>query len=550
MDNGLSFYFKVNNIPIFMKGTNWIPAHILPEKSANEMRVKSLLQAARDAKMNMIRVWGGGVYESDYFYDLADKYGIFIWQDMMFACAMYPASDNFLHNVRMEVKQQIRRIQHHPSIALFATNNENEVALRQNWYGTNAEFDKYAQDYVNLYIKTVVDEIRKIDKTRIVLVSSPSNGNWNKDKDPYGISTDPQSQHFGDIHYYPLNTNSWKSSTFHQPRFASEYGFQSYPHGWKDVARKNDSIVDLISHRQHHPLNSTLIIYLVQENLNVDFSALEWHDQVYLSQISQAIALKTETEVYRSGRGNFMNTMGALYWQLNDVWIAPSWSSIEFNGNYKIIHYWIRDIFASQSIITQFNMLRKLVIYGVSDEINVANKSMTVKMNVYKWDGLSVKDVREWKFDMISNAVTPVVTFDLYQYMHDMNFNVYDYFMLFHLYDNSDDSYVVAKNFIFPGDYQNLNNVNDPGIEIRLSSNRCEKSEHRVTIEIKIKSPAIFIFITLDHEFIKQYQLSNNGFIQVDPIQTIQMTFKNPECKWTVVKEELNVKTLNHFLKN
>jgi beta-mannosidase len=154
-----------------------------------------------------------------------------------------------------------------------------------------------------------------------------------------------------------MNTNSWNPATFHQPRFASEYGFQSYPAGWKEIARETDDIKELISHRQHHPLNSTLIIYLVQQNLNVDFESLHWQDQVYLSQVSQAMALKVETEVYRSGRGSFMNTMGALYWQLNDVWVAPSWSSIEYNGNHKIVHHWMKKVFESVGIITQVKIV-------------------------------------------------------------------------------------------------------------------------------------------------------------------------------------------------
>lgn len=144
MDNGLSFYFRVNKIPIFMKGSNWIPAHILPEKSVNQAKVTELLEAARDAKMNMLRVWGGGVYESELFYELADRFGILIWQDMMFACAMYPTGD-FLKSVRVEINQQIRRIQHHASIALFAGNNENEAALRQNWYGTDGNYSMFAK---------------------------------------------------------------------------------------------------------------------------------------------------------------------------------------------------------------------------------------------------------------------------------------------------------------------------------------------------------------------------------------------------------------------
>lgn len=201
MDNGLSFFFKVNGEPIFMKGSNWIPAHILPEKSYEKEKVKELLQAARDANMNMLRVWGGGVYESDYFYSLADEYGILMWQDFMFACAMYPSDEDFLDSVRLEVKMNVRRMQYHPSIAIWATNNENEVALRQNWYGTQSRFEGFADEYRKLYVDTVTDEIKKQDPSREVLTSSPSNGNYNGDRE-FGIGTNPQDPHFGDIHFY------------------------------------------------------------------------------------------------------------------------------------------------------------------------------------------------------------------------------------------------------------------------------------------------------------------------------------------------------------
>lgn len=349
MSNGLSFFFKVNGIAMFMKGSNWIPAHILPEKTASKQKVKELLLATRDANMNMLRVWGGGVYESDYFYSLADEYGILIWQDMMFACAMYPSDQDFIDNVRLEVKQQVRRLQYHPSIALFATNNENEVALRQNWYGTNSKFLEFAEDYRKLYVETIVDEIKKNDPSSVVLTSSPSNG-AHIDSDN-GIGNDPQNPHFGDIHFYIVDHNAWKAENFHQPRFTSEYGFQSFPGGWKAVTREGDNLTELIDHRQHHPLKSKPISFLVEENLKVNFDSLSWSSKIYLSQLSQAMAMKTETEVYRSGRGTFMNTMGALYWQLNDVWVAPSWSSIEYNGNYKVSQSFNR----TKSLINTFS---------------------------------------------------------------------------------------------------------------------------------------------------------------------------------------------------
>lgn len=545
MLNGLSFYFKVNGIPMFMKGSNWIPSHILPEKSFDKGKIKELLKATRDANMNMLRVWGGGLYESDYFYSLADEYGIMIWQDMMFACAMYPAENDFLDSVRLEVKNQVRRLQYHASIALFATNNENEAALRQNWYGTNSQFESFATDYRKLYVETVTDEIKKHDLTRDVLTSSPSNGNYNGDRE-FGIGIDPQNPHYGDIHFYVVDQNAWKPQTFHQPRFSSEYGFQSFPTDWSSATRAGDNLTALIDHRQHHPLKSHPINFLVEENLNVNFDSLDWSDKIYLSQLSQAIAIKTETEVYRSGRGSFMNTMGALYWQLNDIWVAPSWSSIEYNGNFKILHHWLQEMFAPQSLIAHLSLLNKLKIYVVSDEINVNPKPVTVKMNLYKWDDFKVVRSRDWKCNMTANAVTLVNELDVTQFMSNHSYDIAEYMTEFLLIEDS-SSRVLSTTFSFPESFKNVKSVGNPKPVLRLSSNKCEKGSHKISLEVKIETPAIFMSVAFVHDTIKKYRFSMNGFMQISPIQIVEVTFKNPECEHTITTANFLFKTLNQF---
>lgn len=543
---GLSFYFKVNGIPIFMKGSNWIPAHILPEKSYETAKIKELLLATRDANMNMLRVWGGGVYESNYFYSLADEYGILIWQDMMFACAMYPSDEKFLDSVRQETKWAVRRLQHHPSIAIFATNNENEVALAQNWYGTNARFEEFADDYRKLYVETVTNEIKNVDPTRGVLTSSPSNGDFDGDR-KFGIGMNAQDPNYGDIHFYIVDLNGWLPKNYHQPRFSSEYGFQSFPAGWSEVLREGDNQTALVDHRQHHPLKSKPISFLVEENLNVHFDSLDWDEKIYLSQLSQAMAIKTETEVYRSGRNTFANTMGALYWQLNDVWVAPSWSSIEYNGNFKILHHWIEQIFAPLSLIAQITKLQQLKIYAVSDQIDVEEKPMSVKMSLYKWDDFRVVGTRDWHFNMTPNAVTLVREFDIYKFMTDNRYDVLEYLTEFLLIDDSDGA-VVAKNYAFPGNFKEVTKVKDPQVNLKIGTSKCDKGSHKISLELKIQAPAIFMYVALVHDEIKKYRLDRNGYMQFDPIQVLQVTFKNPDCQQNVTAANFIVKTLNQFL--
>lgn len=195
LDEGLTFYFRVNQLPIFAKGSNYIPGSIFPELSTKQETVLPLLTSVKEANMNMLRVWGGGMYESNLFYELADELGILIWQDFMFACNMYPTTEEFLNSVSKEIFQTVNRLKHHASIALWAGNNENEIALYGNWYGTGNK-EIYKQDYIKLYVDLIKNMVEGLDKTRPFVVSSPSNGLYS-DNNGY-LGTNPGSNLYGD----------------------------------------------------------------------------------------------------------------------------------------------------------------------------------------------------------------------------------------------------------------------------------------------------------------------------------------------------------------
>lgn len=404
---GLSFYFEVNGHPVFMKGSNWIPADILPERSADRRRVKYLLKAAKDSNMNMLRVWGGGVYESDYFYELADEYGILIWQDLMFGCAMYPTFDEFLASVHTEIQQNVRRLQHHASIAIYATNNENEVALVQNWYGTNKEAMRFRDEYRRLYIDVVKQTVEENDKWRTCLSSSPSNG-LKTVQDGY-ISANPQDTNYGDIHYYNYLADGWNWSIYPKPRFASEYGFQSYPalSSWGETAGGDDYLPDLMKHRQHSPMGEIPILSLINKHLPPLTKVPEQEQvavKIYFSQIAQAMTIKAETELYRTLRSSFANTMGALYWQLNDVWIAPSWSSIDFYGKYKVLQHHARKFFEPTSIVPIGNAANILDVHIVNDILHGDydnDDDYTAVMRLFNWKDLQSRDLMSWRVKMV-----------------------------------------------------------------------------------------------------------------------------------------------------
>ncbi|XP_039757663.1 beta-mannosidase isoform X2 [Pararge aegeria] len=347
--NGLTFYFKINGYPIFMKGSNWIPSNILPELGDNRNTIDDLLTAARDTHMAMLRVWGGGIYESDYFYRRCDELGILIWQDFLFACSMYPVDSDFLTTIATEIEQNVIRLQHHPSIAIWAGNNENEVALRGNWYGTKSKFEKYKSDYIKLYVDTIKPIVEGIDPGRRYVISSPSNGR-KSEEDGY-IAQNPYDPNYGDTHYYNYLADSWDSNIYPQTRFASEYGFQSLP-SLDTMRTASNSTEDYhvdsnySKHRQHSPAGYSFIEAQIDRRLNLDKNDTQYFEKfVFYSQISQAMSIKAETEFYRQSQSNWY-TMGALYWQLNDVWQAPSWSGIEFGGKWKMLHYFAKSFFA------------------------------------------------------------------------------------------------------------------------------------------------------------------------------------------------------------
>ncbi|XP_040822704.1 beta-mannosidase [Ochotona curzoniae] len=391
---GLSFYFKINGVPIFLKGSNWIPADSFQDRVTSDM-LRLLLQSVVDANMNTLRVWGGGVYEQDEFYELCDELGIMIWQDFMFACALYPTNQGFLDLVRAEVAYQVRRLKSHPSVIIWSGNNENEAALMMNWYSIEpSKLETYMNDYVTLYVKNMREIVFSGDKSRPYIVSSPSNGartvaeGW--------LSENPYSQQFGDVHFYDYISDCWNWQVFPKARFVSEYGYQSWPSfsTLQKVSSKEDwsYLSKFARHRQHHSGGNSEMLLQAELHFRLPNSTdpvRTFKDTIYLTQVMQAQCVKTETEFYLRSRSEIVNgeghTMGALYWQLNDIWQAPSWASLEYGGKWKMLHYFARRFFAPL-LPVGFERQDVLHIYAVSDLQWDANVTLTVR--VHAWSSL------------------------------------------------------------------------------------------------------------------------------------------------------------------
>ncbi|KAM4834229.1 beta-mannosidase [Thomomys bottae] len=391
---GLSFYFKINGLPIFLKGSNWIPADSFQDRVTSDL-LRLLLQSVVDANMNTLRVWGGGVYEQDRFYELCDELGIMVWQDFMFACALYPTEKDFLTSVRAEVTHQVKRLKSHPSIILWSGNNENEAALMMNWYSINSShLNTYIKDYVTLYVTNIRSLVLKGDSSRPFITSSPTNGA--KSIAEGWVSRYPYSNYYGDVHFYNYKSDCWDWKIFPKARLVSEYGYQSWPSF--STLEKVSSNIDwsynssFSFHRQHHANGNNEMLTQVKLHFKLPRSTdplRVFKDTIYLTQVMQAQCVKTETEFYRRSRNEIVggegHTMGALYWQLNDIWQAPSWASLEYGGKWKMLHYFAQHFFAPL-LPVGFENQNVFYVYGVSDLHTDCKVTLTVR--VHSWQSL------------------------------------------------------------------------------------------------------------------------------------------------------------------
>jgi beta-mannosidase len=329
---GESFQFVVNGRPLFAKGANWIPAHSFVAGLTRDDYARDL-RAATDAHMNLVRVWGGGVYESEDFYDLCDELGLLVWQDFMFACTINPGDPEFIASVSLEAAQQVRRLRHRACLALWCGNNEIE--------GLNLELlkqPKLRDNYNAIFLRTLPDAVAQWDNVTPYWPSSPFRGD--------GDHTHAAGEQRGDTHFWDVwhARHPVEDYTKWQFRFVSEFGMQSFssPATQATFCPPEDANIfgrTMKEHQKNRGGNQIILDYVSQHYCfprNQD--AL-----IYLSQLNQARCMQTGVEHWRR---HMPRCMGAIYWQLNDCWPVASWSSIEFTGRWKALHYIARRFFA------------------------------------------------------------------------------------------------------------------------------------------------------------------------------------------------------------
>ena len=335
---GTAFYFKVNGTPLYMKGANYIPEEMITSWMSREKTKKLLEQCVGDAHMNMLRIWGGGIYPPDYFYEICDSLGILVWQDFMFAGSTYPYSDEYINNVRKEAEKQVIRYKNHPSLALWCGNNEISEGYYnwgwQNSMGWSDEEYKEMKDGYDKLFEEMLDEVVKTnDKSRPYWPSSPKNG-WGR----------AASLTEGDVHYWGVWWGELPYEIYREKvgRFNSEFGYQSYPSmtTLKMIDENLDFDNPVIQAHQKHARGEKLIMDHVVKYYG---EPTDFEDYVYLSQLSQAYGMDIAISAQRGSRPR---SMGSLYWQLNDAWTSISWSSIDYYGNKKALHYKLSEIYA------------------------------------------------------------------------------------------------------------------------------------------------------------------------------------------------------------
>ena len=389
---GRAFYFKVNGVPMYAKGANYVPEEMI-ETWIDVNHTIQLLEQAKDAHFNMLRVWGGGIYPSDNFFNICDSLGILVWQDFMYAGTMYPYDEAFLENARIEAEEQVRRLASHPSLALWCGGNEiSEGYYNWGWQKSlnwSEEDDQAIKAGYDQLFETILPEaVTLYDGTRPYWPSSPSKG-WGS----------PESLTEGDVHYWGVWWGELPYEVYREKvgRFNSEYGYQSYPdyQTLLKIAQGEELSKDaeVIASHQKHARGTRQIDDFIQRYYP-NAQPKDFEEYVHLSQLSQAYGMEIAIEAHRTAKPY---NMGTLYWQLNDAWPVTSWSSIDYYGNPKVLQERLKTLFAPVLL----SLDRK--DYGVfvtSDLLRNIDGMLTVKVCDFedlKLDGLNDRPLFEQK---------------------------------------------------------------------------------------------------------------------------------------------------------
>lgn len=481
---GASFYFTVNGHPVFMKGANYIPQDVFLTR-AKEPQYKHILTSAKEANMNMLRVWGGGIYENEEFYEMCDEMGLLVWQDFMFACAMFPGDEAFLENVRQEAIDNVKRLRNHTSIALWCGNNE-ILSAWENWGWKNnviqeqskAVADTIWKAYDDVFHKILPKVVKEYDNTRAYWPSSPGSDFGEK-----------ESHVKGDAHYWMVWWGKEPFDNYNKaiPRFMSEYGFQSFPefNSVKKYTSPEDYDIysDVMkSHQRSSIGNNTIEEYMLRHYKKPkDFESF-----LYVSHLLQSHGIKVGIEAHRRNRDR---CMGSLYWQINDCWPVASWSSIDYYGKLKALHYSAKKAFKT-FLISHETTKDNIDLFVISDSLTNVNAQL--KVSLLDFEG---KVLKNWEEGITVEANNTNKYLTIHKKALNKNKNVLLNAQLIM------EGKVLAENIIYLSPFKELN---FPSPKLTYSI-----KEHDNSFEVNIKTDRlakdVFISANSDENFSDNY---------------------------------------------
>ena len=504
---GESFAHEVNGITIFAMGADYIPQDNIFGRITKE-RTRKLLEDCAAANFNLIRVWGGGYYPEDDFLDACDELGLLVWQDFMFACAVYELTDAFEENITAEFIDNIKRIRNHACLALWCGNNEMEMFVAGGGWGNSP---KQLGDYFKMYEYIIPKLLKKYDPETFYWPASPSSG---------GGFDNPNDENRGDVHYWDVWHGGRPITEFRKFyfRYASEFGFQSFPsirtiESFTLPEDRNIFSYVMEKHQRNNSANGKIMTYMEQEFLYpTDLATM-----VYASWLLQAEAIKNAAEHFRRHRGR---CMGAVYWQLNDIWPGASWASIDYYGRWKALHYYARRFFApvllsceEESMMTKDRNINaentsfpKSVRFNVSNETREEKKAL-IRWQVRKNDGSVLREEEEEELSVPALTASFLPKYELAELDPFTEYVSYELFLSGGLVSSASTLFIMPKYFRFK----------DPGLSYTLSGD-----------EITVHADAFAKSVEISNEE-DNLILSDNFFDMNGGSRTVKILSGKPE---------------------
>ena len=522
---GMSMTFRINGVDTFMKGADWVPCDATLNGQTPE-KVHDLLGSAAAANMNIVRLWGGGRFESDAFYETCDALGIMIWHDCMFACATYPSSPAFIGEVRAELEHQIPRLRDHAAIALWCGDNECLGAL--GWYPeTKANRDRYLVGYDRLN-RAIGAEIAKLDPSRIFWPSSPCGG---PDDFTDGWHTDGR----GDMHFWNVWHENKDFSNYYtvKPRFCSEFGFQSLssPEVAATYCRPdqlNPTAPDCEYHQKNPGGNERILATMARY---FRFPSRNPDDVFYLSQAQQALAIKTGVEGWRRLQPY---CMGTIIWQLNDNWPVASWSSIEYGGKWKQLHYQAKRFYAPVAIFAAPSLANPSNIeVWVANDTDAALSTLEAIVDLTTFDGARVTSIRK-NMPVKPHAAALVGSYPLSQFGTDAE--RLNRFLSLRLVSLRGRPFEYRNEWLF-NPYKRC-----PIADAKVVLTSAAGKDGTFTVTLKTDKPAFFVWVNATGI---RGEFDDNSFTLLpDASRTLTFTPKDPAVTFDQFQKALTVKHL------